>query len=288
MSYSRYVPRILAITHSKEERLIVGQWKSGIIFRSFDNYLGGRQEIGYGKAFTSKSPVLITFSSDKSGSVIYVDGKAVRRSKTPLMHRLSTLGSTAVIANSVLGDQPWSGELYHISIFDRSLSSQEISSRALKTESGITKGEIISFDFTSNPRETVYPNEGSYSQTQLSIPKRFSPPEKQILRPPWTDYSFDKAYFTDVILNFLGFIPSGVLLGLLFRLKGIRIFHAVLISLLISAAISSSIEVLQVFLPTRTSQLSDLILNILGGITGTGAVYFVEFLILEFRANKME
>jgi hypothetical protein len=75
----------------------------------------------------------------------------------------------------------------------------------------------------------------------------------------------DRAYYMspDIYINFFGFIPFGVLLGLLFG-RRLSIAHV----MLLGAALSLSIETLQILLPRHPS-VTDLVLNTLGA--GVGA-----------------
>ncbi|AFZ34832.1 VanZ family protein [Stanieria cyanosphaera PCC 7437] len=72
----------------------------------------------------------------------------------------------------------------------------------------------------------------------------------------------------DLVGNVLLFIPFGVsLLSLLIKHK-IKLFWAICLTTLTSIGLSLSVEILQIFLPSRSSDYSDLITNSTGGLLG--------------------
>ena len=83
--------------------------------------------------------------------------------------------------------------------------------------------------------------------------------------------------------NILLFIPLGVSLSLIFG-SSRHFFRPIIICLLFSAAVSSLVEVTQLFLPTRVSNLADIISNSLGGIVG-GILFYWRSSILKFIAG---
>jgi glycopeptide antibiotics resistance protein len=79
----------------------------------------------------------------------------------------------------------------------------------------------------------------------------------------------------DVLTNLLGFIPFGFFLSAyLWMRKPRSIFRLLLISVIIAGCISLSIELIQVYLPTRSSQLTDILTNIFGAFLG-GILFYL-------------
>lgn len=72
----------------------------------------------------------------------------------------------------------------------------------------------------------------------------------------------------DYVRNILLFIPLGVGLGGIITTKKYRPWQVVLLSFLIAVILSGNIELTQILLPSRTSSLSDIACNSLGGILG--------------------
>jgi len=72
--------------------------------------------------------------------------------------------------------------------------------------------------------------------------------------------------------NMLLFMPWGISLGAIAQQRKFRLEFCLLLCLLISGVLSSIVELSQMFLPTRISNLTDIICNSLGG--GIGGILF--------------
>ena len=83
-----------------------------------------------------------------------------------------------------------------------------------------------------------------------------------VVREPSPDFGRN----TDTVVNFLGFIPLGVLLAMWFRPRRWTVFVLVL---LVMASVSAGIEIFQLMLlPLRSPSFLDFELNVLGGAAG--------------------
>jgi glycopeptide antibiotics resistance protein len=103
----------------------------------------------------------------------------------------------------------------------------------------------------------------------LIIPSKFVIPEKQVLTMPWKNFRLNWSFFNDLLINFFGFIPFGFsFAALLWSINGFPSRHRLLITLTVGFGISLFFELCQVFIPTRSSQMSDLLLNTLGTLAG--------------------
>ncbi|MCC5602538.1 VanZ family protein [Nostoc favosum] len=100
----------------------------------------------------------------------------------------------------------------------------------------------------------------------FSIPDRFSLPEFFA--------SFNNASnFQDQVNNFLLFMPLGFGFTRLLQKRRIKTGVQVFIVTLVSATLSLTVEVLQVFLPSRMPTPSDILNNSIGGILGLICFY---------------
>lgn len=244
---NNYVSRIFSLNRNNTELLLIGQWKNGIILRLHDPLRNNYSELYAKDVLKSSEPVFLTLNVAKSSSFISCNGKAILKRNKPLTSQKTALEGVAVIGNSVSGEHGWNGELYSLKIYNRPLSKQKLSGFELKDQFRFCGGEYT-----------------------LTIPERFSPFKRKILTPPWIDLRFNKSCICDVILNFTGFLPFGLIIGVLGIQNRYKKSHSLIISFLLCAVVSLTIELLQPFLPTRSSQLSDLIFNILGGVSGCG------------------
>jgi glycopeptide antibiotics resistance protein len=83
----------------------------------------------------------------------------------------------------------------------------------------------------------------------------------------WLQY--DAGSLRDIIINFIGFIPLGlVFLATFVKAGSVFRQNAVLIAVGLCFTVSLTIEILQAWIPSRSSDFLDLILNTLGGFLG--------------------
>ncbi|MBD2663488.1 hypothetical protein B6N60_03381 [Richelia sinica FACHB-800] len=81
--------------------------------------------------------------------------------------------------------------------------------------------------------------------------------------------SFDNASsFNDMVNNIILFMPLGFSITALIHQGRVKYFSQLLSVVLLSAGLSSTVEILQVFLPTRTPTPADIVNNTIGGIVG--------------------
>jgi hypothetical protein len=104
---------------------------------------------------------------------------------------------------------------------------------------------------------------------ELIIPEVFAPLQRIVLISPWLDFEWSLEYFQDIAVNIIGFMPFGFFCAAFmykagkFRRNNIRLIIA-----LLGLGFGLAIELSQVYLPTRHSQLMDVIDNFAGTIPG--------------------
>ena len=107
------------------------------------------------------------------------------------------------------------------------------------------------------------------SATDLIIPERFFILHERFLEVPWNEYRPDVAFWKNVAVNLIGFVPLGFCFSVYF--SSVRNTSPVaLLTIALGFVVSLTIEILQAFLPTRDSGMTDLITNTLG--TGVGVL----------------
>ncbi len=90
---------------------------------------------------------------------------------------------------------------------------------------------------------------------------------EKFLEPPWKEFYPRWAYWKNVGINIGGFIPLGFFFCA--YLTSVRqVSRPRLVTMILGAAASVTIEVLQAFLPTRDSGMTDIITNTLGTYLG--------------------
>ena len=104
--------------------------------------------------------------------------------------------------------------------------------------------------------------------TDLLIPERFFVLHQPFLELPWEEFRSDLHYWNNVGINIVGFIPLGFFFFAYFSWVR-KSQRAVGNTIALGFVISLTIEVLQAFLPTRDSGVTDLITNTFGTALGT-------------------
>lgn len=257
----------------KKVSFFVGQWKSYLVLRKFffgPDHKRHYREIDVKGTLESAKASFLTITSDENGTAVYLNGKKMRdvRSFFLLSKGESLSNYSILLGNSTSAEGAWSGNVMGLAIFDRSLTPEE----AYGGFKRWTEGESPSFSNESGPvglylfnersGGTAYNAMGVYNP--LLIPSVL-PFEKEALSP----LDFSRHNDRDMIVNVLGFIPFGFLLVLWMRQRRpSRPYNAFVWAVLIGVLVSLTIELVQVYLPTRDSSQMDLLCNAVGTIVG--------------------
>ena len=262
---SDYLPRILSVYDAGgRELFILGQWKSELILRILE---GERSfhlvypEIGVGN-FRKGAKQSVVLRSDIEGVTMYAAGEPAATMPGFGFSLLSgnRVPAWLILGNSPAGDSPWRGDLLSLSFYPKALSPEEIGTAGIDP--------VVRYRF-SEGRGTVCRGGGD-PRHDLFIPPVFRAPAKRVLMPPWKVHAFDLSFWTDTAVNVLGFVPFGFAMCAWMRKDGGRKRMPVpFMVVLMGAGISLLIELLQVYLPTRDSSLTDSVNNILGTYIGS-------------------
>ena len=217
---------------------------------------------------------LIQIVSARSKTAIFVNG--IRTGDSLCANALPETGlrGRLVLGNSATAGEPWSGELYGIVLYQREMSAEEAAMRFGQWNSMGSKTLPIPVHathfFPFNEAQGNIAHDCIASGFDLQIPKLFRIIKKQVLVGPWDDFQWSYSYFSDVLVNLFGFAPLGFFMSMfLFEVSAIPSRKKnILRTIFICFIISLCIELAQVYIPTRSSQLSDLICNTLGGAAG--------------------
>jgi hypothetical protein len=217
----------------------------------------------------SAREVFVTVTLDTRHVDVYLDGRLAR--SFPVLTRTDTLSGKVLVGHSVNGG-PWIGSVARLSIFEGTLDAAEISRRYEQwTQTRHLDRDVnhrgAAYEFVT-PGANFVRNVG-VTGPDLTIPKTFRLLEPKVL--DWPDH-LDRSVAVDAIVNLAGFIPFGLGTCLCLRVwAGWGFSRCVAMTILVGASVSLTIELLQVFLPTRDSSLADLVTNILGAASGAGA-----------------
>ncbi len=275
------LPHILTYYDGKTPDIFfVGQWKSHLIIRSRTDDPAARkrdkpyQEIGLRNVFLKDQDSFIVITSGPEGSTIYVNGKpagAYPRHRFPAGNASTNV--RLILGNSSTGESYWNGNLMGLAIYSRALSADQVSRdyrswrendyTMIKRSDGLTG----LYPFTERTGSMVH-NETNANDT-LTIPERFTPLHRKILSPPWPEFPWNVSSVQDITINVLGFIPFGFTFSALFRKTAPqRRPMSYIIPAILGMGISLAIELIQAYLPTRDSSLTDVVMNSAGTIIG--------------------
>ena len=276
-----YTARILSLYDGQGiEKIVLSQWKSGLIVqkRIQDRPEESYPKVGIKDALPNGVKRFLTVTSGLEGTMVYIDGRLA--GKYPKFHLLQENDSGSaqlLLGNSVRGKQHWNGNLYGLAIYNQSLTGEQVLRHfqcwAKREELSLLQEEkIIAFyPFHEHSGTLVH---DQVSGHHLFIPSRFEVVQKTILTPPWKDFRLNRSYLMDILTNTLGFIPFGFFFSAYLWIKKPRpVYRLFLISILFVGFTSFTIELAQVYLPTRSSQLMDIITNILGSAVGVSFFY---------------
>ena len=271
--------RFIAVVHSGDDgsQLLIGQWRQTIIVMNGDDYDYSRRSPRLTAALSTPGarPVFLAVTSDARGSALYLDGTLVA-SRADMTLRLPTESGPGrvVLGNSVYGNNSWSGTIAGFALHPVALDEETLQNHL---ESWRRGHGFAGVDYSA--ADVAYPLSEQTSRRALDRSSRgvdLQFPREQTFIDPSLFASGTNAPrdLIDISLNLCGFIPLGFLLVALFgdvtRLTQLSALGG---ALAIGFALSGSIELAQAWIPSRSSTLQDLLLNVAG--TGVGGVTFV-------------
>jgi VanZ like family/Concanavalin A-like lectin/glucanases superfamily len=220
--------------------------------------------------FRKKKLLLIAITSGAQGTRIYVDGILAR---TAQQFRLSAKDFTGqlVLGTSPAVNDSWSGQLRGLAIYQDELTAAQVSRHfetwTTKGRPDIGQSESVLALYLFDEHQGRVVHNRSSSGIDLYIPERYLIVREKFLEPPWKEFYVGWSYWKNVGINIGGFIPLGFFFcAYLTSLR--QVGRPALVTIVLGAAVSLTIEVLQAYLPTRDSGMTDIITNTLGTCLG--------------------
>jgi hypothetical protein len=270
---------ILAFFSGPAIRFSLHQFGTDMALQSFSQTAdsrarGARIGVNVRDVFLSRQLLLIAIASGVSGTSIYVNG--VLLGAIP-QFRLSTgdCSGQLVLGTSPVVARTWSGQLRELAIYSQELTEAQVSRHfeSWTARKGFDVGQdehvVALYLFNEHHGRTVHDSSGS--EINLSIPERFLIVHEKFLEPPWQEFHNDWGYWKNVLINIGGFIPLGFFFYAYLAMAK-RSGLPALTALMLGAAVSLTIEILQAYLPTRDSGMTDIITNTLG--SGFGVMLY--------------
>jgi hypothetical protein len=270
---------ILAFNDGNDaDQLLIGQWRSRVIVMNGDDYAHRRKTARIAvklAAAPPPAPQFVTLTTGTQGSSIYLDGRLIRE-KRDLTLKIPPGGKMRLLlGNSANGNSSWKGNIYGLSFYLYPLSGQKVADHFNRWQedgnfsfAGKAKPFLL-YLFDENKGKRALNHAGG--DNHLFIPAKMRILNKKILALKRGGVSFNRSLIQDLIVNFVGFIPFGfVLMGTFVKAGGGFRKHGILIAVVLCFFVSLAIEIVQAWMPSRSSDLLDLTLNTLGGLVGVG------------------
>ena len=272
--------RFIAVVHSGEDesQLLIAQWRDTIIVMNGDDYDNRRRSPRLTTAVPGldAGPFLLVVRSDAQGSALYIDGKSVA-SRADLTLGLPTdhTPGRLVLGNSVYGDNPWRGSIAGFALHPLALNDETLQGHLelWHRGEGFAGDDYVTAElsYPLSERTGRRAADGSARGLDLQFPR-----ESTLLSPKLFVSGIDvfaRNDLTDIVVNLCGFIPFGFfLLALLAVVTSMTHLRALAVTTAIGFTLSFGIELTQAWIPSRSSSLLDLLLNVVG--VGVGAAAF--------------
>jgi hypothetical protein len=225
-----------------------------------------------GPSLREKKPVLITVVCGSRGTVVYRDG-ALAMAPGFLVPG-DVFAGWLVVGDSVGETHSFRGDIFGLAIYDREVNAAEAMLHYQSWKKNGRPGavpdtrdasEIALYLFDEKTGNAV--RNHAAADTELYIPGTYTVVDQIFLRPLWEEFAFSRSYWTGNLKNIVGFIPTGfcfyAYLAVAWPAR-----RALLVTVVLGFLVSLTIEVLQAYLPTRDSGMTDLITNTLGTYLG--------------------
>ncbi len=260
------------------ELLTVAKWKSYLLLRRripLQNGTYNYHEVETREVLISDKIHHVMISMDSKGASVFIDGLELKTFPGFCIRvgNEKTSGYRIILGNEPRLNTPWIGEMFGLALYNSSFNSMDAMRHYLawtqhdyKT---LSKERGIEALYPMDEVDGLFIQNIASKKGNLIIPGHIYTLKKSILSLPWMHFWENPVFYIDIILNILGFIPLGFfLLALLISYYGKtgRLYD--MVTVLIGSSISFTIELIQVWMPARTSSLTDLLCNILGTILG--------------------
>jgi hypothetical protein len=270
--------KFLLVLHNGEDskQFLIGQWHSSIILMNGDDYNSkkGTKKIAVRDALLPQKISFITITSGEEGTKVYLDGQLAATKKDLFLKVPNEYAKARlIVGNSIYGRHSWKGDIYGLAIYGYTLTVKDAEfhfkrwSKERNFSFAKEDAPEVLYLFDEKVGELAYDQAGR--DHHLKIPSIMRILKREILVTPWHGVKLNRPFLQDIIINILGFIPLGFLLNVLFiNMGGIVERHNCLITVSFCLVISLIIEIAQSWMPSRSSQMLDLMLNTFGALLG--------------------
>jgi hypothetical protein len=243
-----------------------------------DRETGGKPIEWYaGKVLYDDRLIFLTFVFGSRGTTVYQDG-AVIREIPQLRVAFGDCSGNLGVGHSSRGHSSWQGDLQGLAVYGLQLTADQVRTNYQSWQTSgrpddrnVAKPEVL---YLFQERGGAHVSDSGSSGISLTIPDRYLSIRRTWLQSPIIAFEPDWGYAEDVLINIGGFIPFGFVLRA-FLTSNRKVRRTATWTVIGGALVSLTIELLQVYLPTRNSDLTDVLTNTLG--TYLGAVIYLSW-----------
>lgn len=247
----------LLVLNSKSQGM---QWATSASSVEIEHFFDHRQEY------------FLTVRSGPSGTSVFRDGVQLKTWDERVFGREQCQG-LLTIGNSAVMYDTWQGDLFGMGVFAGESSEPEIKAVVDDWKKGEIRqiaavpDAVAVYSFQEGAGNIIRNEVRTQSTSNLEVPPYFSILRKEKLETPWNEFRFAAWYLRDLLVNIIGFVPFGFLLcGHLTWIW--RIKRGVLWTTVFGLLLSLGIEIIQIYIPQRTSGMTDILMNVFGAFLG--------------------
>jgi len=252
------------------------------------NLPAGGRTVDVLRVFRGRPRIFLTLASGVDGTRIFVNGKLVRLDSDFQISR-DDFSGRMVVGNSPVDNDGWSGDLPGLAFYDSALTDSEVfRNYSSWTEAGrpdITREQSLAALFLFDEGSGSVVHDEVESAADLYVPPRYLELHHAVLKRPWDEYRADLDYWKSAVINIGGFVPLGFFIYA-YLFLGLQRPRAALTTILVGGLLSLTVEILQSFLPTRDSGMTDIITNSLGTALGAGLCRCTSIVCEALRNNR--
>jgi len=216
--------------------------------------------------FRRERSVFVTITSGAEATFVYMNG-ALARTASGFRLTPRDCGGQLIVGDSPGQQDPWLGQVRGLAIYyseiDAPAALRHYNSWTREGKPEVGRNERIAALYLFDERGGNRVDNRARPGADLFIPTTYTVVDKVFLEPFWDEFDPSWSYWKNVLKNIAGFVPLGSCFCAYFALVR-KSKRAGIVTVLVGAAASLTIEVLQGYLPTRDSGTTDLITNTFG------------------------
>jgi VanZ family protein len=263
----RQLSKIISIVDDEgRELLVFQQWQKGVEVVLWDMAQNRMRKIGVGDALSKDASRLTAITISKSEMKLFSE-------KPPGVWRSRRINSPLgflsrgrlILGLSVNGTSAWRGEIRGLALFKNELSEEMIRACSRVWENTATLSALAKnppaalYLFDAGAGNYIADRSGNGWNLHIPIYPKFF--KYEVLMPFPDSNKIDRGLLLDIIINFFGFFPFGGCAYMLFLSFGSSGRKSAILAVTAALFVSFGIELIQAFIPTRSSQLIDVFFN---------------------------